>query len=203
MWRILHWTSTQKFVLSTLRAQFPNQNQSSDRRHFSFIGKSKSQLNLNSTIEFDQAEILATADYSKVGLHSIHFLYVRKTHPLFLCRYMLTVYAHPFFCRPDESASANFTCASSRALLYFGPLPYVFVELGTCYLKSSSAAAAAIWQKKSAALPLIATQIKSCAAAAATTCMQKSGRCRYLKIISSKRNDSIQIRYLMVKFSSF
>ena len=67
----------------------------------------------------------------KVGLHSIRFSYVFCTYGkrirFFLRTYMQTVYAHPFFCRPDKSASANFTYASSRAWLYFSPLPYVSI----------------------------------------------------------------------------
>ena len=69
--------------------------------------------------------------FLKVGLHSIRFSYVFCTYGkrirFFLRTYMLTVYAHPFFCRPDKSASANFTYASNRAWLYFCPLPYVSV----------------------------------------------------------------------------
>ena len=78
-------------------------------------------------------------------------------------------------------------------------------ELGTRYMKSSGAAAAAIWQKKQrrcrlsllkkkvAPLPLLA-----CKTAAAAVC-----RCRYFKKINSTKNDGIQIRYLMVKFQLY
>ena len=65
----------------------------------------------------------------KVGLHSIRFSYVFCTYGkrirFFLRTYMQTIYAHPFFCCPDENVSVNFTYASSRAWLYFCPLPYV------------------------------------------------------------------------------
>ena len=49
-------------------------------------------------------------------------------------------------------------------------------ELGTRYLKSSVAAA---------------------------ICIQNSGRCRYFRKISSKKNDGLQIRYPIVKFQLY
>ena len=73
------------------------------------------------------------------------FFYVRKTHPLFLRTYMQTVYAHPFFCRPDESASANFTYASIRAWLYFCPLPFVSVGHRLFELASVSVVLSELW----------------------------------------------------------
>ena len=74
-------------------------------------------------------------------------------------------------------------------------------ELGIRYLKSSGAAAAAIWQKKQRRCRL--SLLKSKSSAAAATCMQNGGRCRYFKKINSTKNDGIQIRYLMVKFQLY
>ena len=68
-----------------------------------------------------------------------------------------------------------------------GPAKTWLAELGTRYLKSSGAAAYRYSNKSSAA---------------AATCTQNSGRCRYFKKKSTK-NDGIQIRYLMVKFQLY
>ena len=72
-------------------------------------------------------------------------------------------------------------------------------ELGTRYLKSGTAAA--IWQNKQRHCRLLLLKLKS--SAAATTCLQNNGRCRYFRKISSKRNDGIQIQYPMVKFQLY
>ena len=74
-----------------------------------------------------------------------------------------------------------------------GPRLTLLSELGTRHLKSS--AAAGIWQKKQRRC-----RLSLLSSAAAATCMQNSGRCRYFKKINSTKNDGIEIRYLMVKF---
>ena len=54
--------------------------------------------------------------YTESVFHTF-FVRTENAFAFFTYVYMQTVYTHPFFCRPDESASANFTNALSRAWL--------------------------------------------------------------------------------------
>ena len=66
--------------------------------------------------------------------------------------------------------------------------------MGIHYLKSSAAAT-------TSQNPL--TLLKRKSSAAAATWVQNSGRCHYLQSINSKKNDGIQIRYLLMKFQLY